>query len=65
MKELITNTSNELKRPRFILAAFFSVITSIAYLFTDKMDGNQYIVVIGTVLSLYGAHALIRGSKGV
>ena len=46
---------NEFKRPRFVLAAFFTATTTLAYLFTEKMNSDQYITVMGIVLGLYSA----------
>ena len=54
---------SEFKTPRFVLAGFFTLTTTIAYLFTEKMNSDQYIMVIGVILGLYGAHKIIRGSK--
>jgi len=55
--------NNEFKTPRFVLAAFFSVTTTCAYLFSNKMSAEQYITVMGLILSLYGAIAYMRNKK--
>jgi hypothetical protein len=55
---------SEFKKPRFVFAAFFSVVTTIAYLLTDKMDGNQYITVMTIVLGLYSATVITAKIKG-
>ncbi|MBL4763518.1 MAG: hypothetical protein JKY93_12580 [Gammaproteobacteria bacterium] len=51
---------NEFKTPRFVLAAFFSFTMTIAYLFTEKMSSDQYIMVMSIILGLYGATALTK-----
>lgn len=55
--------NNEFKTPRFVLAGFFSVTTTCAYLFSDKMSAEQYITVMGLILSLYGAIAYMRNKN--
>ena len=55
---------NEFKTPRFVLAVFFSITTTGAYLFTNKMNGDQYIMVMDIILSLYGAVAITKAVKG-
>lgn len=45
----------EFKKPRFILAAFFTLTTTAAFLFTEKMNSDQYITVMSIVLGLYSA----------
>jgi uncharacterized membrane protein YfcA len=58
---------NEFKTPRFVLAAFFSCVTTISYLFTDKMSSDQYITVIGVVLTMWGGMKVANrmgGSNG-
>lgn len=54
---------NEFKTPRFLLTGFFTLTTTFAYLFTEKMNSDQYIMVIGVILSIYGAHKILRGGK--
>lgn len=56
----------ELKTQRFILTAFFSLTTTFAYLLTEKMNGDQYIIVITIILGAYGTTAgmaILRNRK--
>lgn len=39
---------------KFMLACFFAIVGSVA-LFIDKMSGEQYNFLVGTILALYGA----------
>lgn len=48
---------NEFKTPRFILTAFFTLTTTFAYLLTEKMNSDQYIMVMGLILGAYGTTA--------
>jgi len=55
---------SEFKTPRFVLAVFFSLTTTGAYFFTGKMSSDQYIMVMGVILSLYGAVAITKAARG-
>lgn len=48
---------NEFKTPRFVLTAFFTLTTTIAFLLSEKMSSDQYIMVMGLILGAYGATA--------
>lgn len=48
---------NEFKTPRFILTAFFTLTTTFAFLFSDKMNSDQYIIVMSLILGAYGTTA--------
>jgi hypothetical protein len=57
---------NEFKTPRFILTAFFTLTTTFAYLLTEKMNSDQYIIVMGLILGAYGTTAgmaIIKSKK--
>ena len=53
----------EFKTPRFVLAVFFSLTTTSAYFFTDKMNTDQYIYAMGVILGLYGAIAITKAMR--
>lgn len=52
--------NSEFKTPRFVLAAFFSIAATIAFLLTGEMSADQYIMVMGVILGLYGADRIFR-----
>jgi hypothetical protein len=42
------------RQRKYTLAVFFACASTVA-LFWDKLDGDQYVWVVGLVLGLYGA----------
>ena len=54
----------EFKTPRFVLAAFFTITCTIAYLVTNKMTADQYIMVMSLILGLYGVTAVTKKIVG-
>lgn len=56
-------TMNEFKTPRFVLSAFFSLSTTFAWLFTEKMTTDQYTYVMLAVLGIYGVRAVLANRK--
>lgn len=55
---------NEFKTPRFVLTAFFTITTTLAYFFTDKMSSDQYIMVMGVILGAYSTVKIVKSIKG-
>jgi len=46
--------SREYKSRKLWLASFFSCVGTVA-LFTDKLNGNEFVMLSGLILGLYGA----------
>lgn len=64
MKNSIGHTDmanmDEFKTPRFVLTSIFTFTTSVAYFILDKMDGDQYLYAMGTILGAYTMTAITR-----
>lgn len=45
---------------KYSIAAFFSIAGTVA-LFMDKLSGGEYLILIGTVMSVFTAGNLVRG----